>query len=249
MFHLPPSITAMGRLPTPRPLGIPSEQELVAAYCSARNVSPLDDGAWAYYLALSMFRAASILAGVYTRAQRGNAASARAADVGRPSVVRDLASAALQLLGNGSRAQGACMESADAAAALGSTDKAKPELMPETHALSPSQRCAALRAQLCAFMRRHIAPADGHFRAHAEGPERWTPFSDMERLKGAAKAAGLWNLWIPGDLAGRVNGLLASSRLQPAEASLLRCCALARPRTVASQSGFRGAHTGWLRLP
>jgi aminoglycoside phosphotransferase (APT) family kinase protein len=61
-------------------LGIPSEEEVVAAYCAARGIAPPSD--WNAYLAYSFFRIAAILQGIHARAQAGNAAGADAADMG-----------------------------------------------------------------------------------------------------------------------------------------------------------------------
>ena len=61
--------------------GVPSEREYLAAYCQARGVPLPDPVVWAFFLALSLFRAAAILAGVGARARLGNASSARAGAV------------------------------------------------------------------------------------------------------------------------------------------------------------------------
>lgn len=63
--------------------GVPSEQEYVAMYCAAAGVAKPDALTWSFYLALALFRAAAILAGVGARALAGNASSARAAEVGK----------------------------------------------------------------------------------------------------------------------------------------------------------------------
>jgi aminoglycoside phosphotransferase (APT) family kinase protein len=61
-------------------LGIPSETQVVAAYCAARGIEPPRD--WDAYLAYSFFRIAAILQGIYARARAGNAAGADAAEMG-----------------------------------------------------------------------------------------------------------------------------------------------------------------------
>ena len=61
--------------------GVPSEREYLAAYCQARGVPLPDPVVWAFFLALSLFRAAAILAGVGARARLGNASSAKAGAV------------------------------------------------------------------------------------------------------------------------------------------------------------------------
>jgi aminoglycoside phosphotransferase (APT) family kinase protein len=61
-------------------LGIPSEQQVVAAYCAARGIDAPRD--WDVYLAYSFFRIAAILQGIHARAQAGNAAGDDAAEMG-----------------------------------------------------------------------------------------------------------------------------------------------------------------------
>lgn len=60
-------------------LGIPPEEELLAAYCSATGRSGIDG--WTFYLVFSLFRLIAILQGVYARALQGNASSANALSV------------------------------------------------------------------------------------------------------------------------------------------------------------------------
>jgi hypothetical protein len=54
---------------------------------------------WPFYLALSLFRLASILAGVGARAAQGNASSRSAAQMGSHAVVRSLACRGLEIAG------------------------------------------------------------------------------------------------------------------------------------------------------
>jgi hypothetical protein len=60
-------------------LGIPDESVYLASYCARRGISLPTN--WAFYLAFSFFRLASILQGVQQRARRGNASSADAPEV------------------------------------------------------------------------------------------------------------------------------------------------------------------------
>ncbi len=57
-------------------LGIPSEDELVAIYCRTAGRDGIPD--WAFYLAFSYFRLASITQGVYARSLQGNASDLKA---------------------------------------------------------------------------------------------------------------------------------------------------------------------------
>lgn len=62
-------------------LGIPRERDYVAAYCRRTGRAEAPD--WEFFLVLSMFRIAAILAGVHRRGLDGNAADAHAIEVGR----------------------------------------------------------------------------------------------------------------------------------------------------------------------
>ena len=52
-------------------LGIPTEEEYVAAYCKRRNIEQIEN--WSFYVAFCFFRLAAILQGVYKRSLDGNA--------------------------------------------------------------------------------------------------------------------------------------------------------------------------------
>ena len=54
-----------------------------------------------------------------------------------------------------------------------------------------------LRKRLIAFMDEHIYPGEPKYYAHVRGDKRWTPVPVIEELKPKARAAGLWNLFLP----------------------------------------------------
>ena len=62
-------------------LGIPDEEAYLALYCARTGRETIEH--WDFYMVFSMFRIASILQGIAKRALDGNAADARAAEVGR----------------------------------------------------------------------------------------------------------------------------------------------------------------------
>jgi aminoglycoside phosphotransferase (APT) family kinase protein len=64
-------------------LGIPSEQEYVAAYCRRTGRAGIEPRDWEYYMVYNMFRIAAIVQGVMARALQGNASSAQALETGR----------------------------------------------------------------------------------------------------------------------------------------------------------------------
>jgi aminoglycoside phosphotransferase (APT) family kinase protein len=97
-YHMPEAIPGLVRLPRPLPPGIPEEQQYIQQYCAARGLPYPLQAPWPFYLALSLFRLASILAGVGARAAQGNASSRSAAQMGSHAVVRSLACRGLEML-------------------------------------------------------------------------------------------------------------------------------------------------------
>ncbi|KAK9918804.1 hypothetical protein WJX75_007054 [Coccomyxa subellipsoidea] len=97
-YHLPSGIEALPSLPNPLPPGLPTENEYIAAYCSVRGIAAPTAEVWSFFMALSLFRAAAILAGVGARAKLGNASSDRAAAVGAEAVVQYIAQRALDTI-------------------------------------------------------------------------------------------------------------------------------------------------------
>lgn len=60
-----------------------------------------------------------------------------------------------------------------------------------------SPRTRELSERLKAFMAEHVAPAEPVFERQLEERGRWEQPPVMEELKGKARAAGLWNLFLP----------------------------------------------------
>ena len=63
--------------------------------------------------------------------------------------------------------------------------------------LTQSARSAALEARLKAFMAEHIYPNERRYYLEAERLGPWAVSPVVELLKPVARAAGLWNLWMP----------------------------------------------------
>ena len=79
----------------------------------------------------------------------------------------------------------------------------------------PSPRVQDLIRRVTAFMQQHIYPSEHAFEAHAKDPAtKWKISPLNEQLKLKAKAAGLWNLWLPADLKAKLKHLAAHA---PAE--------------------------------
>ena len=68
--------------------------------------------------------------------------------------------------------------------------------------LNPSEKSTQILAQLRAFMSEHIYPNEVPYRTALHGAEdRFASMPLMDALKGKAKAAGLWNLFVPPEFA------------------------------------------------
>ncbi len=73
---------------------------------------------------------------------------------------------------------------------------------------APTEDMLAMQARLTTFMDAHIYPAEAQFRAHFETTK--TPFCTpefYEDLKAKARAAGLWNLFLPPAHGGTLSNL------------------------------------------
>jgi len=66
---------------------------------------------------------------------------------------------------------------------------------------SYSERTAALQTRVKDFMAEHVYPAEPIYwqelEANSSAGKRWTPLQVIEALKPKARAAGLWNLFLP----------------------------------------------------
>ncbi len=60
-----------------------------------------------------------------------------------------------------------------------------------------SPKVQELRKRLIAFMEEHIYPNDHLWWEHVRSDKRWEPVPLIEQLKPKARAAGLWNLFLP----------------------------------------------------
>lgn len=80
-YYLPADDLRGFRGSKPEDFGVPSEEEMKAAYC--REVGRSDLPHWNYFLIFSLFRSAAIRTGVFKRAHDGTAANAQAYEAGR----------------------------------------------------------------------------------------------------------------------------------------------------------------------
>lgn len=199
------------------PEGIPSQAEYLAGYCSAAGKAwPIAD--WKFYIAFSLFRGASIFAGVYHRWILGNASGGkRAQHTGKLANV--LIDSAWRFINRAS-----VLPDQPPSGYLTSGDYSKQDKergiqdpMIERGKFVQSPRVAELRNKLLKFMEEHIYPLENEFYKLAQSGMRWTVHPEEEKLKELAKKEGLWNLWIPLDSAARARKLLFDAGNQYAE--------------------------------
>jgi acyl-CoA dehydrogenase len=65
-----------------------------------------------------------------------------------------------------------------------------------------SSRAQDYRDRLAAFMDEHVYPHEATYHAQAQSGDRWQPRPIVEELKARARAAGLWNLFLPDSVLG-----------------------------------------------
>lgn len=196
------------------PEGIPSLVEYLADYCAATG-KPWPAAQWKFYIAFSLFRGASIYAGVHCRWIWGNASGGeRARNAGKKAdAMIDNAWAYInresplppnpprELIPNEQRQQ------------LRNISGDRPHLTGGRFV--PSSKVQQLRNKLIKFMGDHIYPMEKEFYKLAFSDLRWTVHPEEERLKQLAKKEGLWNLFIPFDSAARVKEVIGSGRSEP----------------------------------
>ncbi|KAI5617066.1 acyl-CoA dehydrogenase family member 11 [Silurus asotus] len=155
--------------------GIPSAEDLISIYCHCRGI-PTSLPHHNFFIALAMFKMACIAQGIYARSLLGNASAPNAAQFGES--VKPLVQLALKIAHSSSQAI----------------------QVPERLFLQSAKGCAVLQ-QVKDFMKQHILPAQKeiteYYLKHYNGPERWKTPAVLEELKAKARAAGLWNLFLP----------------------------------------------------
>ncbi|XP_034003416.1 acyl-CoA dehydrogenase family member 11 [Trematomus bernacchii] len=153
--------------------GIPNVADLISIYCRCRGIpSALPE--LNFYLALSVFKMAGIAQGIYARHLLGNASAPNAEEFGQ--CVEPLAKIALQLAQrsvSGPTGEGLFLQTAKGRAVL---------------------------QQVKDFMRQYVLPAQEevaeYYTKHAQSPQRWHTPQIIEDLKGRARQAGLYNLFL-----------------------------------------------------
>ncbi|KAL0905251.1 hypothetical protein M5K25_027442 [Dendrobium thyrsiflorum] len=187
---------------TGRPEGIPSLPDYIAEYCFASG-KPWPVSEWKFYLAFSLFRGASINAGVYHRWTLGNASGGERAQLSgkQANVLIDTAWMVINT-------QSLLPNKPPFGHEISRDDPAKLLQTEQQGKFVPSQRVLNLKRKLLHFMENHIYPMEKEFSELAQSSLRWTIHPEESRLKELAKKEGLWNLFIPLDSAARARKLL-----------------------------------------
>ncbi|KAG2647504.1 hypothetical protein PVAP13_2KG590200 [Panicum virgatum] len=186
------------------PDGIPQLEEYLSVYCSFSE-RPWPAANWKFYIAFSLFRGASIYAGVYHRWTMGNASGGeRAKFAGR--IANTMVDCACDFINREHVLQGQPSIAApwqefgrEQEGSISTKDQGK---------FVPNEKVMHLRKKLMKFMEDHIYPMEGEFYKLAQSTSRWTIHPEEETLEALAKKEGLWNLFIPLDSAARARKLL-----------------------------------------
>ncbi|XP_072959100.1 probable acyl-CoA dehydrogenase IBR3 [Typha angustifolia] len=191
------------------PEGIPSLEEYLAVYCHAAGKSwPVAD--WKFYISFSLFRGASIYAGVYHRWILGNASGGDLAKY-TGKLANTLVDYAWMFINQKTvlpdQPPLGVFESNVSQKVL-EKEKNIPYVTKDQGKFVPSQKILELRTKLIKFMEDHIYPMENEFYKLAQSNARWTVHPEEGKLKALAKREGLWNLWIPFDSAARAKKLL-----------------------------------------
>ncbi|EPB70095.1 acyl-CoA dehydrogenase protein [Ancylostoma ceylanicum] len=150
-------------------LRIPTVSEFLEKYSQLRDLRPLTPTQWAFYVAFVFYRFASIIQGVYKRSLMKNASSAEA---------HKLAPVPKLLAANG---------------------LAFVRRMQNLLAMTPqaiSEKAKKFYKLVKDIVHRDIIPIETQLLHYYQGPDRWIPNPDLEKIKEKAKSLGAWNLFI-----------------------------------------------------
>ncbi|KAL8105372.1 hypothetical protein AgCh_029243 [Apium graveolens] len=189
------------------PEGIPSLPEYLADYCSASG-KPWPVSEWKFYVAFSLFRGASIYAGVHSRWIMGNASGGKRAQ--NSGLKGDaLVRAAWTLIEkNTVLPQHPPSDTFARGHLVQFNNESEDQKTLSGGGFVPTKKVVELRDKLIKFMEDYIYPMESEFYKLANSSMRWTVHPEEERLKEIAKKQGLWNLWLPADSAARARKLL-----------------------------------------
>jgi len=146
---------------------------------------------WDFYLSFALFRVAAILQGVYKRSLDKQASGRDATEAGQ--LAKYMAKTSLRLAGRTNAIQQNSRQYSTATHAQATQSGAV-----AVSVSSLPDRVQKLHAQVEQMVREEILPLEQELRDH-QAAETWTTSEKVEELKAKAKAAGLWNLFIPSE--------------------------------------------------
>lgn len=196
---------------TDAPEGVPSLEEYLMDYCTAAG-RPWPVAGWKFYVAFSLFRGASILAGVHSRYIMGNASGGkRAQDAGeKANALIQIAWSYIQRETVLSKNPPSDIRGKDHVYDI--ANEKKDHGLEEGGRFVPNKKVKELREKLIKFIEERIYPMESEFSKLAQSSMRWTVHPEEEKLKEIAKQEGLWNLFIPFDSAARAREILFNGR-------------------------------------
>jgi len=187
-------------------LGILSEKECLERYLTSSKLDSVDDKTWDFYLSFGLFRISAILQGVYKRSLHKQASGMNARGAGQ--LTKTFSALSLEIAGRSSNVQAKrsfstvltrSSSTSNSNNRSFSTATASTSAQPGALVVSVSslpERVQNIHRQVTEFVREEILPKDQEFRDHQES-ESWTVSPLYGPLKDKAKAAGLWNLFLP----------------------------------------------------
>ena len=128
---------------------------------------------WHWFMCLSLFRVAGILAGVGSRAKAGNASAQNASVVGSTQVVSQIIDTAIGLI--------------------------KPSQV-QVATSDRHLRFQFLKHKARIFVDSYVMKWEATLLAHCESADKWTAHPLVGKLKQWAKSTGLWNCFLSHDL-------------------------------------------------
>ncbi|GAB1611145.1 acyl-CoA dehydrogenase family member 10-like [Argonauta hians] len=220
MYYLPstfPILHGLSDLPLAQ-YGIPTIDEVLQRYTTQRNLPPIHN--WSFYVTYTFFRFAAILQGVYKRATVGQSTNTQAETTGK--YVKMLAQLGVQQIrsnnnnnNNNNRILSASSRQKPGNLGDSSSGSSSSRAYSTTTTTADTTTTAAaahmlplslsgvrphvkkLHGEVEAFIQDHILPLEDSYVRHSQSSDRWHSFQPLEALKTKARAAGLWNLFLP----------------------------------------------------
>ncbi|XP_022343722.2 acyl-CoA dehydrogenase family member 10-like [Crassostrea virginica] len=181
-------------------IGIPTVPEFLDIYCRKMGIPSVP--AWDFYIAFGLFRFTAILQGVYKRAISGQGSSPKSKMVGE--FAKRMAEEGWKIASSSDLRP--TMSATGGGLQPGSTGGRRnystgPGDLTTSMAVTPdglSPRAKTLYDRVKDFIQKEVRPLEKEMlEFHREPDNHWKVCPTLSRLKEKAKAAGLWNLFMP----------------------------------------------------